>query len=181
MTTTVCEFGWKAVDFQLLSVDGKFYSLQDIQGEKGTLVIFLCNHCPYVKAIIGKLVADCAEIQSAGIGVAAISANDATTYPADSFENMQLFASKNGFGFPYLYDEPQATAQAYDAICTPDFFGFNRDMQLQYRGRFDSSGSDFSAPSSTRELREAMIQIAETGRGPAEQTASIGCSIKWRD
>jgi peroxiredoxin len=179
--TPVCDFGWQAPDFTLPAVDGQSYSLSDVAGENGTLIMFICNHCPYVKSITGKLVSDCAEIQAVGIGVVAISANDATTYPSDSFENMAIFSAENNFSFPYLYDEPQSVARAYDAICTPDFFGFNRDLRLQYRGRFDSSGSNFTAPESRRELREAMIQISETGQGPTDQTASVGCSIKWRD
>ncbi len=180
MDSPVCDFGWAAPQFTLPGVDGQSYSLADISGINGTLVMFICNHCPYVKAIVGKLASDCAELQSAGIGVVAISANDAANYPADSFENMKVFAKTNGFSFPYLYDEQQFVARDYNAICTPDFFGFNRDLQLQYRGRFDSSGSNFGAPNSRRELYEAMILIADTGRGPADQTASIGCSIKWR-
>lgn len=177
----VCDFGWKAPDFKLPAVDGNTYALSDLAGENGALVMFICNHCPYVKSIIGKLVADCGELQSKGIGIVAISANDPVAYPADSFDNMKLFAAENNFTFPYLFDESQDTARAYDAICTPDFFGFNKNLELQYRGRFDASASNFDAPPSRRELLEGMTSVAETGTGPAEQTASIGCSIKWRE
>lgn len=177
----VCDFGWKAPDFTLPGTDGNTYSLSGIAGENGSLVMFICNHCPYVKSIIGKLVSDCGQLQSAGIGIVAISANDPVAYPADSYENMKLFAEENQFTFPYLFDETQETARAYDAICTPDFFGFNNGMELQYRGRFDASASNFDAPPSRRELLEGMLEVAASGSGPAEQTASIGCSIKWRD
>jgi len=176
----VCDFGWKARDFTLPGVDGKAYSLADISGTNGTLVMFICNHCPYVKSIIDKLVSDCQSLQADGIGIVAINANDSVAYPADSFDNMTEFAKQHNFTFPYLFDESQETARAYDAICTPDFFGFNSNFELQYRGRFDSSGSNFNAPPSSRELLDGMRQIALTGQGPSEQTASIGCSIKWR-
>jgi len=176
----VCDFGWKAANFTLTGIDGKTYSLSDIAGENGTLVMFICNHCPYVKSIADRLTADCALLQEKGIGIAAINANDPVAYPDDSFDNMKVFAGRHQFSFPYLFDETQDVARAYDAICTPDFFGFNNELALQYRGRFDSSGSNFDAPPSRRELFEAMCRIAETGTGPAEQTASIGCSIKWR-
>ena len=179
LTPPVCDFGWNALDFTLPGVDGKSYSLADITGKDGTLLLFICNHCPYVKAIIDNLVADCKLLQDGGIGVAAISANDPVNYPADSFDNMKLFATEHAFSFPYLFDKTQDTARAYDAICTPDFFGFNSSLELQYRGRFDASGSNFSADPSRRELLEAMRQVAVTGLGPTEQTASIGCSIKW--
>ncbi len=176
----VCDFGWKAPHFELPGVDGNTYALSDSVGKNGTLVMFICNHCPYVKSIAHRLVADCTLLQEEGIGVVAISANDPETYPADSFENMKLFAKQHDFSFPYLFDKTQETARAYNAICTPDFFGFNNDLALQYRGRFDASGSNFDAPPSRRELFEAMKQVAATGVGPSEQTASIGCSIKWR-
>lgn len=175
----VCDFGWNASDFNLPGVDGTMHGLTDIAGQNGTLLMFICNHCPYVKAIVSKLVSDCEILQTAGIGIAAISSNDAATYPADSFDNMKVFALENDFTFPYLYDETQAIARAYRAVCTPDFFGFNRDLQLQYRGRFDSSGSNFEASASHPDLREAMLQVCATGTGPSNQIASIGCSIKW--
>ncbi len=175
----ICDFGWSAPDFRLPATNGKTYTLSDIRGKNATLVMYICNHCPYVKAIIERLCADCRALQEHGVGIVAINANDASTYPDDSFENMVLFAENNGFSFPYLHDEAQLVARAYDGICTPDFFGFNRNLELQYRGRFDSSGSNFSAPPSRHELRDAMLEIAKTGQGPAQQTASIGCSIKW--
>lgn len=176
----VCDFGWKAPDFALPGVDGNTYTLSDIAGANGTLVIFICNHCPYVKAIADRLVADCTLLQDEGIGVVAISANDPEAYPADSFDNMKLFAGQHSFSFPYLFDKTQEIARTYKAVCTPDFFGFNNELALQYRGRFDAAGSNFHAPPSRRDLFEAMHQIAQTGTGPTEQVASIGCSIKWR-
>jgi len=179
-TAPVCDFGWKAPDFSLPGVDGKRYTFDDIRGEKGTVVVFICNHCPYVKAIIDRLVRDAKELQAAGIGFVAISSNDAEQYPQDSFEKMKEFAAQHGFTFPYLYDEDQTVARRYGAVCTPDFFGFNADDELQYRGRLDSSGKEPAAPDARRELYEAMMQVAETGRGPEEQTPSMGCSIKWK-
>ena len=176
----VCEFGWKAVDFTLPATDGKSYGLSDIRGENGTLIMFICNHCPYVKAVLDRIVRDAKDLQALGIGVAAISANDASEYPEDSFDNMTRVAEENGFTFPYLYDESQEVAKAYGAACTPDFFGFNADDELQYRGRLDSSGKAPATPDAKRELYEAMKQVAETGKGPAEQTPSMGCSIKWK-
>jgi len=176
----ICDFGWKAVDFTLPATDGKTYSLADIAGPKGTLIMFICNHCPYVVAITERLVAQVKQLQDAGIGVAAICANDAQSYPQDSFENMITFAADNGFTFPYLHDESQDVAHAHDAICTPDFFGFNSDMELQYRGRLDEGKTTPPPADATPELLNAMLQIAETGKGPSEQQASIGCSIKWR-
>jgi len=179
MKTPVCEFGWQAVDFDLPAVDGRRYTLADVRGERGTLIMFICNHCPYVRAIVDRLVADVSALQELGIGVAAIMSNDTETYPADSFGNMQAFAREHGFTFPYLLDESQAVAKAYGAVCTPDFFGFNADLGLQYRGRLDASKKE-AAPNAERELYNAMKQVAETGRGPAEQIPSMGCSIKWK-
>ena len=178
--TPVCDFGWKAPDFTLPGVDGKTYGLGDLRGPNGTLVIFICNHCPYVKAVIDRLVRDAQDLKALGINTVAISANDVEHYPEDSFDNMKRFAAEHGFGFPYLYDESQDVARAYDAVCTPDFFGFNGDLELQYRGRLDESRRDPAPAGAHRELFEAMKQIAETGKGPAEQTPSIGCSIKWK-
>lgn len=175
----ICDFGWKAPDFELPATDGRRYALSDIRGPKGTLIVFICNHCPYVKAIADRLAQDLAELRRLGIGVAAINANDAATHPEDSFENMQRFAAHYGFGFPYLHDKSQAVARAYDAVCTPDFFGFDADLGLQYRGRLDESKTQ-PVPNARRELVEAMRQVAETGRGPAEQVPSMGCSIKWK-
>ena len=143
--------------------------------------MFICNHCPYVLAIIDRLVRDAAALQALGMGVAAISSNDPVAYPEDSFERMGDFARRHGFGFPYLFDESQAVARAYGAVCTPDFFGYNVALQLQYRGRLDASGRQPASPDTRRELLEAMTAVARTGLGPDEQTPSIGCSIKWRD
>ena len=176
-TTPVCDFGWKAPDFSLTGTDGKTYTLEGIKGEKGTLVMFICNHCPYVKAVHERLVRDIKEIQGLGFGVIAIMSND----PEDSFENMKAVAKEKGFTFPYVIDDTQDIVRAYGANCTPDFYGFNAGQELQYRGRLDASGRNPEAPDTRRELLEAMTQIAETGTGPTEQTASIGCSIKWRE
>lgn len=177
----LCDFGWKAVDFTLPATDGKTYSLADIAGPNGTLIMFICNHCPYVVGITDRLVPQIRQLQEAGIGVAAICSNDAAAYPADSFDKMATFASENGFSFPYLHDETQEVARAYDAICTPDFFGFNSDLELQYRGRLDDGRRDKPSPGAKNELLDAMLDVARTGKGPAEQNASIGCSIKWRE
>ena len=179
-STPVCDFGWKAPSFTLPGTDGRHWSLEDIRGPMGTLVMFICNHCPYVQAVIDRIVRDAGDLQALGIGVAAISANDATDYPADSFGNMQAEAARHRFTFPYLYDETQAIAKAYGAICTPDFFGFNAALELQYRGRLDASGRQPAAPDVRRELFEAMKLVAGTGRGPADQVPSMGCSIKWK-
>ncbi|MDH3580176.1 MAG: thioredoxin family protein [Hyphomicrobiales bacterium] len=176
----ICDFGWKASGFTLPGVDGKSWRLQDIRGERATLVMFICNHCPYVKSVIDRIVRDARELQAIGVGVAAICANDAEAYPEDSFDRMKAFASRNGFTFPYLHDADQSVARAWDAVCTPDFFGFNADLELQYRGRLDASGRDPAPPGAARELFEAMRQIAETGAGPREQVSSMGCSIKWK-
>lgn len=178
--TPVCDFGWPAPDFRLPATDGRTYALADIRGVRGTLVMFLCNHCPYVQAIIDRLVRDVTELQAHGIGAVAIMSNDATQYPEDSFAQMQVFAARHGFPFPYLYDASQAVARAYDAVCTPDFFGFNADLALQYRGRLDASRKEAALTEARRDLFEAMVQIAATGHGPKEQIPSIGCSIKWR-
>jgi len=175
----VCDFGWKAPDFELPGVDGRTYTFDDIAGEKGTVVVFICNHCPYVKAIVDRLVRDAKELMEHGIGFVAISSNDANYREEDSFENMKIFAEKHGFPFPYLYDESQEVAKAYGAVCTPDFFGFNANRELQYRGRLDESRKE-PVPNARRELFEAMMQIAETGKGPEKQYPSIGCSIKWK-
>jgi peroxiredoxin len=178
-TPPVCDFGWQARPFSLPATDGKTYALDEIAGPKGTLIMFICNHCPYVTTAVDRIVRDAAAVQAAGIGVAAICANDATTYPADSFPRMVEFARAHGFTFPYLHDEDQSVARAYDAVCTPDFFGFDAGGGLQYRGRLDEGGRR-EIPGARRELVEAMQAIAENGAGPAEQTASMGCSIKWK-
>ena len=178
-TTPICDFGWKAVDFQLEGIDGKTYGLEDVRGPKGTLVMFICNHCPYVKSVISRIVSDVAALRAKGIGAIAIMANDTESYPEDSFENMKAFAKAHGFSFPYVIDRSQEVARAYDAVCTPDFFGFNAELELQYRGRLDESKTT-PVPNARRELFEAMTRIAETGEGPRDQVASMGCSIKWR-
>ena len=179
--TPICDFGQPAPDFRLEGTDGRFWSRDECMGEKGLLVMFICNHCPYVKAIVDKLVRDTRELMALGVGCVGIMPNDVEAYPADSFENMQEFAKAHDFGFPYLIDRDQQVAREYGAVCTPDFFGFNRDAELQYRGRLDAAGRDADAGPLERELFEAMKQVAETGRGPRQQIASMGCSIKWRD
>ena len=176
----VCDFGWKAPDFELPATDGRTYRLNDIAGPKGTLIMFICNHCSYVVAVRDRILRDARELVDLGIGIAAISANDAAAYPKDSFENMKLLAEQENFPFPYLYDEDQSVARAYDAVCTPDFFGFNKDLELQYRGRLDASRKETGPADLRRDLFEAMRQVAETGQGPAEQIPSMGCSIKWK-
>jgi peroxiredoxin len=175
----ICDFGWRAPDFRLPATDGKTYGLDDIKGPKGTLIVFICNHCPYVMSIADRLAAEAAELQAAGIGVAAICANDAASYPEDSFDNMKRFAARHHFSFPYLHDESQAVARAWDAVCTPDFFGFNADLELQYRGRLDATKTTL-VRDARRDLHDAMMQIARSGKGPQEQIASMGCSIKWK-
>jgi peroxiredoxin len=179
-TTPVCEFGWKAVDFDLSGVDGGRHSLASTRGSNGLLVMFICNHCPYVKASLDRIVRDARELATLGIGSVAIMSNDTTYYPEDSFDNMVRVAKANDLPFPYVIDETQEVARAYHAACTPDFFGFNGDLKLQYRGRIDASGRSPAPPGARRELFEAMVQVARTGQGPRDQTPSIGCSIKWR-
>ena len=181
LDTPICDFGTKAVDFSLKGTDGKIYTLADVRGPKGTLVMFICNHCPYVLAIIDRLVRDVRELQPRGIGAVAIMPNDPGRYVEDSPENMKVFAREQGFTFPYLFDETQDTARLYEAVCTPDFFGFNADLELQFRGRLDESRNAPAPKDARRELFEAMIRIAETGKGPEKQIPSMGCSIKWRD
>jgi peroxiredoxin len=176
----VCEFGWLAPDFSLPDTNGRMVNLKESMGSKGLLVMFVCNHCPYVKAILPRLIQDVKELQTLGVNTVAIMSNDPTDYPEDSLENMRKISQEMAFPFPYLLDETQQIAKHYGAVCTPDFFGFNHQFELQYRGRFDESRKE-TAPDSTRDLFKAMKQIAETGQGPKEQTASIGCSIKWRE
>ena len=175
----ICEFGWNAVDFSLQGIDGKTYGLQEVAGPKGTVIVFMCNHCPYVRSIAGRLGEEARALRELGIGLAGINANDSSTYPEDSFENMKDFAREHGLDFPYLVDPTQETAQAYGAVCTPDFYGFNTDLELQYRGRLDESKTTL-VPNARRELFEAMSAVAETGHGPEDQIASMGCSIKWK-
>ncbi len=177
--TKVCNFGWQAVDFDLPGVDGKRYSLASARGPNGLLVMFICNHSPYVKAVIDRIVRDCAELAQHGIGSIAIMSNDPAAYAEDSFDNMQRVAREKKFPFPYVFDETQAVAKAYDAQCTPEFFGFNAKLELQYRGRLDASRTS-PVPNARRDLYEAMLQVARSGEGPKDQVASIGCSIKWK-
>ena len=178
-TPPICNFDWPAPDFTLPATDGRSLSLDAIKGENGVLIMFICNHCPFVRSISDKLASEGGALMELGIGVAAICSNDATSHPADSFENMAIFAEENKFPFPYLHDESQDVARSYGAVCTPDFFGFNADLGLQYRGRLDKSGMN-RVPDAPRELYEAMKAVAATGQGPQEQTPSIGCSIKWK-
>lgn len=178
--TPVCEFGWQAPGFVLPGIDGRNWSLEQVRGPRATLVMFICNHCPYVQAVVERLVRDVGDLAPLGVGVAAVMSNDVETYPEDSFANMALFARRHNFNFPYLYDESQLVAREYGAVCTPDFFGFDADLGLQYRGRLDASRREAGPPDARRDLFEAMRQVAETGRGPSEQAPSMGCSIKWR-
>jgi peroxiredoxin len=178
--TPICDFGKKAVPFKLKSTEGKIISLEDLKGENGTLIMFICNHCPYVKAITKDIVEDCNELKKLGVNSIAISSNDPTNYPEDSFENMIEFAKKNEFSFPYLIDETQEIAKAYDAVCTPDFFGYNKDLELQYRGRSRELKNLIPIRDGKSDLYKAMKQIAETNYGPKDQIPSAGCSIKWK-
>ncbi|MDC0402984.1 thioredoxin family protein [Candidatus Pelagibacter sp.] len=178
--TPICDFGKKAVPFKLKSTEGKIISLEDLKGENGTLIMFICNHCPYVKAITKDIVEDCNELKKLGINSIAISSNDPTNYPEDSFENMIEFAKKNEFNFPYLIDETQEIAKAYDAVCTPDFFGYNKDLELQYRGRSRELKNLIPIRDGESDLYKAMKLIAETNNGPKDQIPSAGCSIKWK-
>ncbi|WP_269531421.1 thioredoxin family protein [Chitinimonas sp. BJYL2] len=180
LTSALIELGTPAVDFDLLGVDERRYHLADVRGANGLLVMFICNHCPYVKVIREALVETCKELESYGIGSVAISANDPEAFPEDDFEPMKAYAKAYNFGFPYLFDDTQHVARAYGAVCTPDFFGYDMDLKLRYHGRFDASGRQFQ-PGAPRELFEAMKAIAMLGTGPAVQYPSVGCSIKWRD
>ena len=180
-TPPVCEFGWRAPDFTLPATDGRTYGLTEVAGPNGTLVMFICNHCPYVQAVLTRILRDARELAPLGIGIAAISSNDVVAYPEDSFENMAALAEDEEFPFPYLFDATQEVARRYGAVCTPDFFGFNGAGELQYRGRLDASNKATADFHARRELFEAMAMIARTGKGPEEQIPSIGCSIKWRE
>ena len=177
--TPICDFGAAAPPFSLPGVDGRTWTLEDCRGPRGLLVMFICNHCPYVKAVNHKLVRDANDLAELGVRSVAIMSNDPTDYPEDSFANMQRVAAEYGYPFPYLVDETQEVAKAYDAVCTPDFFGYNADLELQYRGRLDASGRQPDAGEVRRDLYLAMRQVSETGRGPRDQVPSIGCSIKW--
>ena len=177
--TPICDFGKKADSFNLLSTDNKKIELNNIRGEKGTLIMFICNHCPYVKAVIKDIVNDCKELEKIGIKSVAICSNDVKNYPEDSFENMIVFAKENNFNFPYLIDETQNVAKTYDAVCTPDFFGYNSNLELQYRGRIRELKDLKPVRAGESDLLKAMKQIAETGNGPKDQVPSMGCNIKW--
>ena len=179
--TPVCDFGKKAPEFSLPGTDGKIWTLKDCAGPNGLLVMFICNHCPYVKAINEKLVRDTSELMELGVHSVAVMSNDPTDYPEDSFENMQRVAAEFGYPFPYLLDLTQEVAQSFGAVCTPDFFGYNANLELQYRGRLDDSGRQAGHSETRRDLFLGMKLVAETGQGPMDQVASIGCSIKWRE
>ena len=176
----VCDFGAKAHNFDLPGTNGQNWTLEKCMGKKGLLVMFICNHCPYVKAIHQRILRDTSELKTLGINTVAISSNDVTEYPEDSFENMQALARELNFDFPYLLDKTQDVAKKYGAVCTPDFFGYNSNFELQYRGRLDASRKETASADVKRDLFDAMKQIAQTGHGPKEQIASIGCSIKWK-
>ena len=178
--TPICDFGKKAENFQLKSTDNKIISLNDIKGEKGTLIMFICNHCPYVKAVIKDIVEDTNSLSNYGIKSVAISSNDVKNYPEDSFDNMIKFSENNNFNFPYLFDENQNVAKTYDAVCTPDFFGFNENLELQYRGRIRELKDLKPIKEGESDLLKAMKLIAETGKGPKDQIPSMGCNIKWK-
>ena len=173
------QLGFRAAPFDLLGVDGRRHTLESVRGRNGVLVMFICNHCPYVKAVIDRIVRDARDLEPYEIGSIAIMSNDPAVYPEDSFENMKVFAAQHRFTFPYVIDETQDIGRAYGAVCTPDFFGFNSRLELAYRGRLDASGRS-PVPGAQRELYDAMVEVARTGKGPAEQKPSIGCSIKWR-
>ena len=178
--TPICDFGQKAHDFELKSTDNKVLSLNDVKGENGTLIMFICNHCPYVKAVTKDIVEDCKKLKDIGINSVAICANDAENYPEDSFENMIEFAKKNQFNFPYLVDETQEIAKTYDAVCTPDFFGYNKDLELQYRGRLRELKNFKPVKDGESDLLKAMKEVAKTNKGPKDQIPSAGCGIKWK-
>ena len=181
LKTPICEFGTNAKDFKLNSIDNKIVSLNDVKGDTGTLVMFICNHCPYVKAVIMDIVEDYKKLEKLGIKAVAISANDSINYPEDNFENMIKFSKEHEFNFPYLFDETQNVAKNYDAVCTPDFFGYNNNLELQYRGRIRELENLKPIRVGESDLFKAMKQISETGKGPIEQIPSLGCSIKWLD
>jgi peroxiredoxin len=179
LSPPVCDFGRPAIDFELPGVDGRVHSLASARGPNGLLLMFICNHCPYVKAVIHRIVRDTRDLAAQGVGSIAIMSNDPTDYPEDSWDNMVQIAHDLQFPFPYVLDETQAVAKAYGAVCTPDFFGYNGKLELQYRGRLDASRKETAPEGVRRDLFEAMQQVALTGQGPAQQTAGIGCSIKW--
>ena len=178
--TPICDFGKKAEDFKLKSTSGKLISLKEIKGENGTLIMFICNHCPYVKAIVSDIVNDCKQLKNLGVNSLAICSNDVDNYPEDSFENMIIFAKKHNFSFPYLIDDTQNVAKKYEAVCTPDFFGYNENLELQYRGRLRELKNLIPVRDGESDLFKAMKKIAETGKGPESQIPSAGCGIKWK-
>ena len=178
--TPICDFNLNAFDFKLKSVENTLLSLSDIKGENGTLIMFICNHCPYVKAMIEDLVNDCNELKKLGINSAAICSNDVINYPEDSFDKMIEFANQNNFNFPYLHDETQEVAKRYGAVCTPDFFAYNNNLELQYRGRLRELKNFIPVKEGESDLLKAMKQVAETGKGPKDQIPSAGCGIKWK-
>lgn len=180
LETPQVKLGWRAADFSLPGIDGKTHSLKELAGKNGTVVAFICNHCPYVKAITARLVEAVEEMREFGVELVAINANDADAYPEDSFANMQRFAAERGFNFPYLHDESQAVARAYEAVCTPDFFGFDKGLRLRYRGRLDIGRKEPPPEGAPNDLVNAMGRIADHGHGPEEQFPSMGCSIKWK-
>ena len=176
----ICDVGKKAIPFELKSTDDKILKLEDMTGKNGTLIMFICNHCPYVKAVTKDIVEDCKNLKKYGINSIAICSNDPVNYPEDSFENMVKFAKENYFDFPYLTDETQEVAKSYDAVCTPDFFGYNKNLELQYRGRMRELKKLIPVRSGESDLFQAMKQIAETGKGPKEQIPRAGCGSKWK-
>ena len=179
LKTPICNFGEKAKDFSLMSINNTILSLNDFRGNNGTLIIFICNHCPYVKAVINLIVSDCNYLNKCGIKSAAIMSNDTKNYPEDSYENMKTFSKKYKFTFPYLFDEKQTVAKKYGAVCTPDFFGYNKNLELQYRGRISEVKDHKPVFDTKSDLKNAMEKIAKTGKGPNNQFPSMGCSIKW--
>ncbi|CAK0779801.1 Peroxiredoxin [Gammaproteobacteria bacterium] len=181
LQTPVCDFGAPTPDFSLPGVDGRVWTRDQCCGERGLLVMFICNHCPYVKAVRQRIARDARELAGLGIGCVGILSNDSGEYPEDSFENMKKIAQDWALPFPYLWDESQNVARAYGAVCTPDFFGYNASLGLQYRGRLDESKKDTAPEGARRDLFEAMKQVADTGQGPKDQIPSMGCSIKWRE
>jgi len=180
-TTPVCDFGQPAPAFELPGVDGRRHTPTSARGPNGLLVMFICNHCPFVKAVIDRIVRDARALQAEGVGCIAVMSNDPADYPEDGWEHMVALAKRLDFPFPYVFDEDQTVARAFGAVCTPDFFGYDRNLTLQYRGRLDASGMQPAPADARRELFEAMQQVARTGHGPEHQIPSIGCSIKWRN
>ncbi len=180
LDTPICDFGWKAIPFELSDAHGKSYSFDDLMGEKGLLIAFICNHCPYVHAIVDRMADDFKTLQKSGVNVVTIMSNDYNSYPEDAPDKMIEFAQAHNFDFPYLIDETQEVAKEYAAVCTPDFFGFNHRSELQYRGRLDDARNAKDAEGRMPELLKAMQQVSKCGHGPKEQTPSMGCSIKWK-